>query len=1192
MSTSRAALALRRGARLARRARARIRRTEGAGVSVVVTARASHAPFLEECLRSLSHQTFDHLQVIVVPYGEASRPVLDVARRVASGEPRLVVAEGTDAATLGAARNAGAALATKSYLVFVGGGDVLPRPALGRLVDSLEGSGSDFARGAITLGRSRPGDLPPGHRAEPARGTSVHQAPWIVSDLFVEGTLFRRSYWQRHSLRFADTDGPELDVCSARSHLEAASFDVLAEPTYRFMDRGTGRVVGVAPDHLRDLDAWLRAQEQIRSMLTHASETVRHAWLLGVIDSSLTAMLESSERATPEEWTRLRTTVQSMVDLGGEGLLAEVPVVARLLVWLACEDRREELEDLVAERRLERNDFPTVVDGGVVLARLPTLRDPRRPVPDELLVLGPVETSLSTSVQRVRWREDDQLELVLFAMIRYVSVPHGPASVTAWLRDPDTGERFELVGEQFRDPGATRFGRMRWQNYDGAGLSVLVDVRRLAELVGSDPTRTWHLEVELTHAGVTRSGRVTHRIQGGSAGLAHPRSVGGRVVCLSEGAEPFELTVRTPAARLLEVGFAGRVVDGLVAVDGGDAPRTVVATRTGHRVTAALERTEAGDRFRLELPPGDWHPDDPGERRWTLRVASEQGRQPVAWPEGWPRAWRGEGPEAELALHRTPRGNCELLEVSALALVEEVELGASELLVAGSWLGRPPTGCWTLAGRGERVRLGGSVRNSGEDGRFEVGLSLEHDEWGLGPAPVPVGTYRLVVQVAADEDDAEGPGQDIPVFVGDDLEERLPVEQLGSDFRCRVGRGPAGRPLVRLQKPLREEEMGTYAQRLLRERYRSSTAPLDENAVYLQSYSGHTATDSPLALHHELRRTHPHLKLYWGVADRSTRLPEGAVPLLMYSAEWYDVLARAKYLVNNIDFDRFFVRREGQRFLQTFHGYPSKSMGIGMWRSKRFGPRQIEAELDRTARGWDLILTPAPEMDEYYRREYDYEGPILSHGYPRDDVLVGDEAESIRRRTRELLGIRDDQVVVLYAPTWRDDLATSYRSSPLVRHLDLEAASRALGDGYVLLMRGHRFHSREQRSSTDARLVDVTSYPEVNDLILASDAAVLDYSSLRFDFALTGRPMLFLVPDLEAYTTGARGFLFPFQDSAPGPLLRHADDVVDRLRDLEAVGEEFGPAYAQFNRTYNYLQDGRSSQHVVAAFFGEGPPRA
>jgi CDP-glycerol glycerophosphotransferase len=262
-------------------------------------------------------------------------------------------------------------------------------------------------------------------------------------------------------------------------------------------------------------------------------------------------------------------------------------------------------------------------------------------------------------------------------------------------------------------------------------------------------------------------------------------------------------------------------------------------------------------------------------------------------------------------------------------------------------------------------------------------------------------------------------------------------------------------------------------------------------------------------------------------------------------------------------------------------------MGLVQWRAKRWPPSRIEAELERTARTWDLILTPVPEMNEHYRREYAYDGPIHDQGYPRDDALSARDAEATRARVRELLGIHPDQTAVLYAPTFRDHLATAHRAAQLDAHLDLEAASQVLGDDYVLLLRGHRFHARagERLGAGRRRLLDVTDYPEVNDLILAADVAVLDYSSLRFDFALTGKPMVFLVPDLELYSGGVRGFLFDFRSTAPGPLLGDADQVVAALRDLDAVRATYAGAIAELNRGYQYWQDGRAAARVVEAFF-------
>jgi CDP-glycerol glycerophosphotransferase (TagB/SpsB family) len=114
-------------------------------------------------------------------------------------------------------------------------------------------------------------------------------------------------------------------------------------------------------------------------------------------------------------------------------------------------------------------------------------------------------------------------------------------------------------------------------------------------------------------------------------------------------------------------------------------------------------------------------------------------------------------------------------------------------------------------------------------------------------------------------------------------------------------------------------------------------------------------------------------------------------------------------------------------------------------------------------------------------------------------------------------------------------------------------------------------------------VVDVTDHPEINDLILASDVAVLDYSSLRFDYAQTRRPMVFLVPDLEDYTAGVRGFLFPFEQTAPGPLVRTTDDVVDQVRDVPTLAAGWAGRVADFDAAYNPHQDGHAAARMLDA---------
>ena len=113
----------------------------------------------------------------------------------------------------------------------------------------------------------------------------------------------------------------------------------------------------------------------------------------------------------------------------------------------------------------------------------------------------------------------------------------------------------------------------------------------------------------------------------------------------------------------------------------------------------------------------------------------------------------------------------------------------------------------------------------------------------------------------------------------------------------------------------------------------------------------------------------------------------------------------------------------------------------------------------------------------------------------------------------------------------------------------------------------------------------MTDYPDVADLCLASDAAILDYSSLRFDYALTGKPMIFIVPDLEQYQETSRGAIFAYEPTAPGPLVRTTDEVVAAAEDLPAVRRDYAEAYQTFRADSWSLEDGHAAERLVDQVF-------
>ena len=232
---------------------------------------------------------------------------------------------------------------------------------------------------------------------------------------------------------------------------------------------------------------------------------------------------------------------------------------------------------------------------------------------------------------------------------------------------------------------------------------------------------------------------------------------------------------------------------------------------------------------------------------------------------------------------------------------------------------------------------------------------------------------------------------------------------------------------------------------------------------------------------------------------------------------------------------------------------------------------------------WDLLLAQSPWSADVLRGAFAYNGEILDQGYPRNDVLAPENDSQDRRlQVRKHLGIGDQQRVVLYAPTWRDNLKDSSGHYSRVDFLDIPRSVAKLGPKYTVLFRSHSngIHGKAKRMPRGAK--DVTLYPSINDLIIASDALVTDYSSIMFDYVVTGRPIIFIAPDIETYAGNTRGFYFDFQNRAPGPVVRTAEGAIDAIKMALRDPRQKSDKYWQFLADFAPADDGYAGQRAAA----------
>jgi CDP-glycerol glycerophosphotransferase len=210
-------------------------------------------------------------------------------------------------------------------------------------------------------------------------------------------------------------------------------------------------------------------------------------------------------------------------------------------------------------------------------------------------------------------------------------------------------------------------------------------------------------------------------------------------------------------------------------------------------------------------------------------------------------------------------------------------------------------------------------------------------------------------------------------------------------------------------------------------------------------------------------------------------------------------------------------------------------------------------------------------------------------GYPRNDVMSRPDADDVRARVRQELGIPDGRTAVLYAPTWRDDLVFDHvGDQDFEVPIDLGAFTERLGADHVLLTRLHSMVAGRIAIPPGAPVVDVSDRAESAELYLAADMLVTDYSSAMFDFAVTGKPMVFYTYDLQHYRDDVRGFYFDLAEVAPGPLVVTSEELVEAIADSDVAASHLADRYAEFQRTFCPLEDGHATDRVLDLLFPPG----
>lgn len=318
--------------------------------------------------------------------------------------------------------------------------------------------------------------------------------------------------------------------------------------------------------------------------------------------------------------------------------------------------------------------------------------------------------------------------------------------------------------------------------------------------------------------------------------------------------------------------------------------------------------------------------------------------------------------------------------------------------------------------------------------------------------------------------------------------------------------------------------------------------PLKDRVSFI-SFSGRQYSDSPRRISEMLAALHPEIEQVWAFnePEKFAFLKEKGIRVVKYkSLEYLYYVMTSRVYVDNAEFWSALKFRPEQMVLQTWHGGGAyKKVGGHRIDVNELEQQHAVEKMNKIT----LFLSSSRAFTEYViRGAYQYRGEVLECGLPRNDDLLH-PAPAAAAKARKVLGIPTDAKVLLYAPTFRNSHTLDLYDVDFSRLK--EALEKRFGGQWVIVLRMHYYLAHKAMSVGAPWLYNATAYPDMQELLLASDALLTDYSSCMWDFSLMHHPCFLYARDIAAYQ-GERDFYTPIE-SWPFPLASSNDELVQNI---------------------------------------------
>ncbi|MFD2839841.1 CDP-glycerol glycerophosphotransferase family protein [Populibacterium corticicola] len=1123
--------------------------------------------YIGEALSSLQQQSYSSFEAIVVDDGSTDSTRI-IAEEFAQKDPRFKIIQ-TPNLGPGAARNSGIAAASGKYLTFFDGDDLIEPKGYENVIDTLEFTDSDFAVSSYQIFKEGK-ILPPGRWIRQAHSKNMlrqklEDYPRILVNAVQWSKVYRKSFWDKAQLRYPEGVLYEDQLPSVLSYIKATSFDILEAPLVRWRRRATGTSImqqSADPKNLEDrFNAAISVLEELIAH-GHTSVAIERAFQYLANSTFTLQYINDGDKRYWEVLVDHLPKIWKMVPL--KRLKNELNSRDKVLYHLILTDQYDLALRFFDEDGWDIHDSRPVLIDGQNYVKLPLFDEAPHKVPLWAYIPSPREVRPFVHIEQISLSADNKMELRGTAFFSNIPSNEIYPEVEVLFESQSAVGLTRFPAKQVGSEEATYRSSHRRETYQNTGFHTIIDLIDLSESLNTLANNRGKAFLDFAvrqgdYYAILPSVSAT---QQSSVSFSRTVEIDGMLFTIRFNSERLTIEPLRPAQVVssivvendsLLLHFAGKMTsrEKLYAVLSDDTEREIsralVQTNShGTPVLAVFPRIDWGA---LQSNFIQFHVERSGKQFAMFAVQSVLTDQPVV---------------RDLAFYRNAKGHLRAGASSHHRFVTSVTTReACEIVISFS---TPLDRTFEIMLEGKTTQIKGVVTADGD-----ASFTLENSPFdGFAPVSFARDAYWLRLK---------GPdGKNVRPLLHETAQTLIaqPFRLQRSTFDIRYDFG-TDEARIRLHSTLGSQRSSAQTQNL-RDQYKQSF-PKIERRVYLQCMKGDQVSDTQLEMARYFQQNHPEYEVIWGLEDDLWPVPVHQGRVIIDSREYYDVIASAQILCFNHELAPYIENKPGQTIIQTYHGHPFKMMGEPRWEMLNFPKRKRQHGLD-WRQTWDILLSPSPDATRMLTEAFPVRAKILEVGHPRNDSLV-QHTDAVRTEVRTALGLKDDEYAVLYAPTWRDYSAESPWYSPMTNFVEPNWLASKLGPKVKVLLRGHPSHSRYSDERTRAsQVIDVTDYPFVNDLIIASDLGVFDYSSIRFDYSVTKKPMVFFTPDEKEYFAYMPP-LVPYNETTPGPVVENKDELVLAIREYINGKSPLTADYLSFIKRFNPMDDGKATHRFV-----------